>query len=556
VTRSLRQVLREEFSHYDAGKLRRDFFAGCTVAAVALPLALAFGVASGATAAAGMVTAIAGGIVIGALSGAPYQISGPTGAMSAVLIVLAQKHGLHGVWIAGMLSGVCLLVLGLLRLGRFIAFIPSPVVTGFTSGIALIIAIGQIDHVLGARTGHSDSAAAKLAGYFAGGIHPNLHAVLIAGLVVAAMLAWPRRWNARLPGSLLALVGVTAMASLLHLHVETIGAIPATLVLAERLSWDAIPWSHLQDFLAPTFTITSLGAIESLLCGAVASNMTGIRLAANQELIAQGAGNLLLPFLGGVPATAAIARTSVGIKSGGVTRLTGISHALMLLASMFILAPVMSRVPLAALAGVLLVTAWRMNEWEAIRFIFGKRFKTAIATFLVTMIATVVLDLTNAILVGMALSGLLFLSQIAQLDIEVQDVDAAKLRAQGIQLASDCRDVRVAYLTGPLFFGAVGNFNEAFAHDTKTRVLILSMRGVPLIDTSGLQALASLHERLHARGARLYLAGVHPRAERMLRRSGLLEVLGPGNIFWSADQAIAAASALAMNPRSHLAGTP
>ena len=548
MTRGLRELYREEFAHYRLATFRHDFFAGCTVAAVALPLALAFGVASGASAAAGLVTAIVAGLVIGLLSGAPYQISGPTGAMTAVLVVLAQKYGLSGVWIAGLLSGVCLLGLGLLRLGRFIAFIPAPVVTGFTSGIALIIAIGQFDHVLGIQTGASESAARKLAGYFAGGLHPNPAAIGLAAIVIAIMLAWPRRWNARFPASLLGLVIATVLAARLRWPVETIGAIPQTLRLQARLGWNHIPWANLGDFVLPALTITALGAIESLLCGTVASNMTGIRLGANQELIAQGVGNVVLPFLGGVPATAAIARTSVGIKSGGRTRVTGIVHALVLLASMFVLAPVMSHVPLAALAGVLLVTAWRMNEWESIHFIFGRRFKTAMATFLVTMVATVVLDLTQAILIGVVLSGALFMSQISRMDIEVQDVDADKLRQRGIQLAGDCRGVRVAYVTGPLFFAAVGHFNQAFAHEQATRVLILSMRGAPLMDTSGLQALSTLHERMQARGGRLMLAGLHPQVRAMVQRSGLLDRLGADNVYWSADQAIAAASAVAPIP--------
>ena len=278
--------------------------------------------------------------------------------------------------------------------------------------------------------------------------------------------------------------------------------------------------------------------MESLLCGAVASNMTGIRLQANQELVAQGVGNLLIPFFGGVPATAAIARTSVNIKSGGQTRLASMIHALALLASMFVLAPVMSRIPLAALAGVLIVTAWRMNEWEAIHFIFGRRFKTAIITFTITMLATITLDLTQAILIGAFLSGAVFLNQIASLAIEVQEVDPQKLRERGIENAGNCRHVRVAYLTGPLFFAATGNFNEAFARLGVTHALILSIRGVPLIDTSGLQALAALLEKLKHAGATLMLAGAQPGVLEMLERGGLAQTIGTGNIFWSADQAI------------------
>ena len=276
--RSYPQLLKHEFTDYTADKFRQDLLAGLTVAAVALPLALAFGVASGATAAAGLVTAILGGLIIGGLSGAPYQISGPTGAMSAVLIVLAQKYGLPGIWVAGGLAGIFLLVIGLLRLGRFIAFIPAPVITGFTSGIALIIAIGQIDNLLGATTAKTESAALKLAGYFRGGYTPDWHAVALGTLVIAAMILWPKKLNARFPASLLGIILATLTAVFLNWKVSVIGDIPQTLILSQRLTFDLIPWNDLTNFIAPALTITALGAVESLLCGAVASNMTGIRL--------------------------------------------------------------------------------------------------------------------------------------------------------------------------------------------------------------------------------------------------------------------------------------
>lgn len=545
--RAFPQVLREEFHGYNLVKFRRDVLAGVTVAAVALPLALAFGVASGATAPAGMVTAILAGLVIGGLSGAPYQISGPTGAMSAVLIVLANRYGLEGVWAAGLLSGLLLMGIGLFKLGRFIAFIPAPVVTGFTSGIALIIAIGQIDNLLGVHTAAAEitgleflreSAALKLAGYFQHPPMPNWQALVVGGLVMGVMVIWPKAWNARFPNSLLGLMLATGVSLLSGWSIPAIGAIPQTLWLEDRLSLATIPWGDLPALITPALSITALGAVESLLCGAVASNMTGIRLAANQELIAQGVGNILIPFFGGVPATAAIARTSVGIKSGGQTRVTSLVHALALLASMFVLGPVMSRIPLAALAGVLLVTAWRMNEWEAIRYIFRHRLKTAIGTFLITMLATAILDLTQAILIGAFLSGALFLSQVADMDIAVHGVDPDKLRQRGLELRGQADGVRVAYLAGPLFFAATGHFNEAFARLTHAHTLILSMRGVPLVDTSGMQALLHLHERLARTGATLMLAGLQVEVRRMLERGGVLAVIGEQNVFWSADQAI------------------
>jgi SulP family sulfate permease len=536
--RSLKRLYSDEFSGYTLIKFRQDLLAGLTVAAVALPLALAFGVASGAAAAAGLVTAVLAGLVIGGLSGAPYQISGPTGAMSAVLIILVEKYGLQGIWIAGLLSGVLLLVLGIFRLGRFIGFIPAPVITGFTSGIALIIFIGQIDNFFGVKTETAGTALFKLVGYFKSGYVPDWHTIALGSVVIATMILWPNKWNARCPASLLGIILVTALNRLLSWPVREIGEIPQTLMLAEHLTLANIAWDNLTDFVAPTLTITALGAVESLLCGAVASNMTGIRLQANQELIAQGVGNMVIPFFGGVPATAAIARSSVGIKSGGHTRMVSIIHALGLLLSMFLLAPIMSHIPLTALAGVLMVTAWRMNEWESIRFIFRKRFKTAIVAFTTTALATITLDLTEAVLIGSFIAGIIFLTQISNIEIDVQKVEPDKLRAKGIEADGKCKHVKVAFVTGPVFFAATGSFNEAFADLGDTRALILSMRGVPLIDTAGVEAIARLHGKLHSQGGTLMFAGVHESAKRMMERAGLDDEIGRENFFWSSDQAI------------------
>lgn len=541
--RKLRDLYRQEFRGYSSAKLIRDLFAGLTVAAVALPLALAFGVASGSTAPAGLVTAIASGIVIGALSGAPYQISGPTGAMSAVLVVLAQRYGMNGVWIAGFISGILLLVIGALRLGRFIAFIPAPVITGFTSGIAFIIAVGQLDNLLGVVTPKADSAALKLLHYFEMPWNPNWHSIAVANLVMGIMVMWPKRWATKFPGSLCSILLCTSLVWLFDWPVSSIGAIPRTLVLDDRLSLSQIPWNNLGDFVVPILSITALGAIESLLCGAVASNMTGIRLQANQELMAQGIGNILLPLIGGVPATAAIARTSVGIKAGGATRLVSIFHALGLLAFMFVCADVIARVPLAALAGVLIVTAWRMNEWEAIQFYFSRRLTSAIAKYIITFVATITLDLTYAILIGVFIAGGLFLNQASQLEVTLSEVDVEKLKRSGVHVPGDYSGIRVAYLTGPLFFAAIGHFVEAFAELSGTRVLILSMRGVPVLDTSGVAAIRQLAERLHSQGGELYFAGLTDRVQAMIERAGVFEIVGKRNVYWSAAEAITAAAA-------------
>lgn len=532
-------IWKREFKEYNTTVFRQDFLAGITVAAVALPLALAFGVSCGASASAGLITAILAGLIIGALSGAPYQISGPTGAMTAILVGIVAKHGLPGMWVTGFLAGMMILLIGLLRLGRFVAFISMPVITGFTSGIALIIFLDQLPAFLGIPRPEGESVAQRVLALFHHTLTPDWHAIVVGGIVIAMMIGLPAKIQKYAPGSLMGIVASTLLVVLLQWDIKTIGAIPRSLFLDERLDWKAL--TTMNEFLLPAFSVAALGAVESLLCGAVGSKMTGVRLHANEELVAQGIGNMAIPFFGGVPATAAIARSSVGIKSGGRTRMVSFIHAIALLLCALALAPLISRIPLAALAGVLIVTAWRMNEWATIRFIFTRQFKSAILKFLVTLTATVMLDLTQAIIIGVTLSALFFLNRIANMRIDVHDIDPERLQARGIELQNPCPHVRVAYLSGPLFFGAVNNFNETFAHLEKVHVLILSVRSVPLIDVSGLEALSALVERMHKNGQVLMLAGAQTDVQVMLQRAGLEDMIGKENFFWGTDQALIAA---------------
>lgn len=335
--------LKQEFAGYNSKKLLADMMAGLTVCAVALPLALAFGVSSGASAASGLVTAIIAGVVIAILGGASYQISGPTGAMSAVLVGIVAEYGLQGVFFACFAAGVLLLLSGIFKLGRLISFIPMPVIMGFTSGIAIIIAMGQIDNFFG-TVSEGGTNLEKIASYGRLGFHPNMQAVLIGLLVVLVMVFWPKKWGARVPGSLIGIILATLVAALAGMdQLAVVGDIPKTLLLSDRLSLHGLSLSMLEDLASPVVTIAALGMIESLLCGASASRMKGEEFNADQELIAQGVGNILLPLFGGVPATAAIARTSVAVKSGQQTRLTSVFHSVFLLASMFLLGGVMAR---------------------------------------------------------------------------------------------------------------------------------------------------------------------------------------------------------------------
>lgn len=538
---NLFQIWRNEFRGYNTQIFQRDLLAGITVAAVALPLALAFGVASGSTAAAGLVTAILAGFIIGGLGGAGFQISGPTGAMSAVLIVLASRYGIEGVWTAGVMAGFFILLLGVFNLGQIVNFIPSAVIAGFTSGIAIIIFIGQIDNALGTSTASAENALVKFLHYFRFDYTPNMLAIGLTLLVVLIMLFWPKRLSSRFPASLLGLIVATVIAILFKLDVPVIGTIPQTILLDQRLLPTAIPWDHINELIFPALSIAALGAIESLLCGTVAGRMAGSKLISNQELIAQGLGNIIIPFFGGVPATAAIARTSVAIKSGGVTRVMSLVHSATLLLAALLLAPVISRVPLSALAGVLVVTSWRMNEWDEIREIFRHRFKSAMFAFISTLLATVVLDLTQAIILGIGLSALVFVFQSAQVQISFAPVSAEKMRSEGYEMQYDANRILVVYITGPLFFGTVNTFNTVLEKINGNEDIILSLRTVPLLDTTGISAVENLIHQLESEGRRIYLSGLTQPVRSYLERAGVIQYLGESRIFWSAYEAIMAA---------------
>ena len=531
------ESLKREFSGYGAAGLMQDMMAGLTVCAVALPLALAFGVSSGATAAAGLVTAIVAGVVIALLGGASYQISGPTGAMSAVLASIVASYGLQGVFFACFAAGVLLLLAGIFRLGRLISFIPAPVIMGFTSGIAIIIVMGQIDNFFG-TVSEGSSNLEKLASYGRLGFHPSMQAVIIGLLVVLVMVFWPKKWGARVPGSLVGIILAAVIAAVFKMDgLAVVGDIPKTLLLSDRLSLSGLSLSMLEDLISPIVTIAALGMIESLLCGASASRMKGEAFNADQELIAQGVGNIMLPLFGGVPATAAIARTSVAVKSGQQTRLTSVFHSVFLLASMFLLGGVMARLPLAALAGVLMVTAWRMNDWDGIRYIFRHRFKSGISQFLVTMIATVVFDLTVAIILGVVYSAILYMAKSSHIRVNFSAIDTNKLRSIDGK-PPILETAGVAYITGPLFFGAVDEFNHRMAEMPKYDHVILSMRGMPSVDVSGAQAMLELCQALKAQGKSVACCGMAESVRSYFDRAGITELLGGNAYFWSADQAI------------------
>ena len=524
-------ILKREFKGYNGKKFGKDVMAGVTVAAVALPLALAFGVSSGATAAAGLVTAIIAGLIIGSLSGASYQISGPTGAMTAILVSLVAQHGIQGVFIASFMSGVLLLLCGIFKLGGLVSYLPSPVITGFTSGIAIIIALGQIDNFTGLKASGLNTIE-KIASYFTTPQSLNLTSLIIGVSVVVFMIIYPKKLGKFFPSSLAAIIIATVVNSICKFDVSVVGAIPQTLLLEDRLDFTAIKPEMLPDLIIPAISIAALGLIESLLCGASAGRMKNEKLNADVELVAQGAGNILLPLFGGVPATAAIARTSVAIKSGGQTRLTSVIHAVVLLLSMFVLGGVMSMIPLSALAGVLIVTAWRMNEWSSIKSIFGKKLKTAIFQFLITMLATVIFDLTIAILIGVAFSLIMFVVKVSDMhEVNVDKLDKERINPE--KLKYTC----VVYITGPLYFGTCSKLEEKISSLGDNYNIIFSMRGVTTADISGINVLHEYCEKLISQGRMVFFSCVQPPVMDLIERTGLREERFKHDMFfWSTDK--------------------
>lgn len=529
--------LKNEFKGYNPKRFSKDLMAGLTVAAVALPLALAFGVSSGADAAAGLITAIIAGFVISALSGASYQISGPTGAMTAVIISIIAKYKLQGVFIVCVLAGIILLLTGIFKLGKLISLIPLPVVTGFTSGIAIIIVLGQIDNLFGTRS-VGESAIQKLISYGDLGFAPNVWAVLISLLVIAIMIIYPKKWDSKIPSSLVGIIVATIISVVFNLNVAVVGEIPQTLLPEVRLTFSEINFADMTGYISPAFTIAALAMIESLLCGASASRMKDEPFDANQELIAQGVGNIIIPFFGGVPATAAIARTSVAIKSGGQTRLTGIIHSLILLASMFLLAPVMSKLPLSALAGVLVMTAWRMNEWDTIKYIFKNKFKTAIAQFIITMICTVVFDLAVAIVIGVVLSFILFIIKSTKLEVVFSKVENEKLKQSDVEIEAKHPNSVVIYITGTIFFANVDALTERVTDIYDYDEVIISMRGVSGIDFGGARRFVDIIEGFKEDGRRVIICGANKSVKQELERVGVNEIIGENGFYFSVDKAL------------------
>jgi len=529
---------------YTLHKFFQDLIAGLTVGLVALPLAMAFAIASGVPPQAGLYTAVVAGFLISALGGSRTQIGGPTGAFVVIVSGIVLKFGVAGLAMVGILAGFLLLVMGFTGLGSAVKYIPRPVTIGFTNGIALLIASTQIKDFLGLATPPVPSEIILrmvMLVHYASTI--RWETVLVASASLAIILLWPRITK-RVPGTIVALLLSTLVAALFHLHVETIGTKFGGIPLGfPHLKLPDLHAEHILPLLPSAFTVAMLAAVESLLSAVVADGMTGDRHNSNMELVAQGIANIASPLFGGIPATGAIARTATNIRSGAQTPISGIVHALTLLVILLVAAPLARFVPLATLAAVLFVVAYNMGEWREIATIL-RLSRTDIAVWFTTFALTVIADLTVAVGVGMALAALLYIYRVAETTTVVpvtpayiDDGEAHILQGKDIPA-----NVSILRIHGPFLFGTTEKLGEATA-DLKpfATVVILRLRNMTAIDATGIHALEQFSDRLHKAGKTLLLCGARDQPARLIAGSDFIKHIGAENVLPHVQAALARA---------------
>ena len=534
-----RPRLVDALDGYDRRQFTHDVSSGITVGVLALPLAMAFAIASGMSPSAGIWTAIVAGFLISAFGGSRVQIGGPTGAFIPIIYAIVLDYGVANLLVATMLAGLMLLAMGAFRLGSMIRFIPVSVVIGFTNGIAVVIFLSQINDFLGLDIEQMPGDFFGKVSALAGHLHTaQLPTVALASASLLLLIAWPRvtksvRGLRRLPGPLVVLVLATAANALFDLPVETIGSrfggIPQSV---PDIALPAIDLATLGKLITPALTIALLGAIESLLSARVADNRIDDRHDPNQELLAQGLANLVAPLFGGFAATGAIARTAANIRSGGRTPVAGMVHAVVLLGVVLIFAPLADAIPLAALSAIVVMVAVAMGEWHAFRKL--RRFSNQYRTILLgTFLITVVFDLTLAVEIGMVMASLFFMRRIADLTrIEAVPVP-------GETTADTPSKLRVFRIFGSLFFGAANKLEGLLLElDTRPRVIVLELDKVINIDTSGLDILETMYRTMQRNGSTLILCELNPQPRSLFERSGFLAALGAENVFDSLDAAL------------------
>jgi len=545
---------------YSSPVFFKDLTAGIIVGIVALPLAIAFAIASGVKPEQGLYTAIVAGFLISLLSGSRVQIGGPTGAFIVIIYGIVQKFGYDGLVIATIMAGVLLIIMGFAKLGAVIKYIPYPVTVGFTAGIALIIAMGQLRDLLGL---HMEKVPAefieKIVAYseHAGSITPIAAVIGIA--TIAIVFLWPRVTQ-RVPGSLVAILVTTGMVQLMDLPVETIGSrfgsVSGSLPSFRMPQFD---WRTASSLVSPAITIALLAGIESLLSAVVADGMTGRKHRSNMELIAQGVANIASPLFGGIPATGAIARTATNIKNGGLTPIAGIIHAVVLLLIMLFFGKWAALIPMATLAGILVVVAYNMSEWHHFVKLL-KSPKMDIAVLLVTFFLTVLVDLTVAIQAGVVLAALLFMKRMSDVTqvgyitsmvgFEEEDEEDAKADPNNINKFSVPKGVEVFEVNGPFFFGAAERFKHTLNLIVKKpKVLILRTRTVLAMDATALHALEEVYNMTKREKTVLVLAGIHAQPMIAMDKAGFLDKVGVENVFESIGDALKRARAIVGAPQ-------
>lgn len=522
-------VLREG---YGAADFRSDFIAGLTVAIVALPLSMALAIASGATPDKGIITAVVAGLFISALGGSRFQIGGPTGAFVVVVFNVIAQHGYDGLILATLMAGLLLIAAGLFRVGTYIKYIPQPVVTGFTAGIAIIIASSQIKDFLGLAIDKVPGDFFPKIAALSGALSTTSPATLAVAAGSLAVIILIRRYRPAWPQFLIAVVLASLAVYAFHLSTDTIGSRYAGLQPGfEMPTLPHVTFERLRELFPTSFTIAFLAGVESLLSAMVADSMTGRRHRSNCELVAQGVANCASALIGGLPATGAIARTATNIRAGAKGPIAGILHAVFLLIFMLVAWPLTHFIPLAALAAVLMIVAWNMSEVER----FTHLMKAPIgdrAVLLVTFGLTVIVDLTVAIEVGVVLASVLFMHRMSeavqvQANVKLLDDDVADDTPHDMRPVTQAElppGVIASVIRGPFFFGVAMQLGETLDRIGKPpRVLILRMRAVPMVDGSGASAIQSLVDRCARHGTKLIITGIQPQPRQVLQAMGILD---------------------------------
>ena len=536
--------------NYNRKTFVADLMAGIIVGIVALPLAIAFGIASGVTPEKGIITAIVAGFVISALGGSKVQIGGPTGAFIIIIYGIIQQYGMEGLTIATLMAGVFLILFGFLHLGTIIKFIPYPIVVGFTSGIAVTIFTTQVKDLFGLNIASVPSDfIEKWICYFNNFSTVDLWSSVI-GIVSVVIIMLTPKVSKKIPGSLVAIIVMTVAALLLKQFagVESIETIGDRFAISNSLPEATVPalsWETIKDLVSPAITIAILGAIESLLSAAVADGVIGDHHNSNTELIAQGVANLASPIFGGIPATGAIARTMTNINNGGRTPIAGIVHAVVLLLIFLFLMPLAKYIPMACLAGVLVVVSYGMSGWRSFLALM-KNPKSDVTVLLITFFLTIIFDLTIAIEVGLIIACLLFMRRMSETtDVHVisneinPDDEDSDMHLGNIEHLTIPKGVEVYEINGPYFFGAGNRFEEIMATlGDRPQVRIIRMRKVPFVDSTGIHNLTNLCEMSQKEGIQIVLSGVTEKVHSQLNKAGFYDIVGQDNICSHIDIAL------------------